>query len=408
MNSALIRQVVKFLKSLLLLMFVTEFARGAFFYTFLPTWTVNDLNVSITIVGLTVSANYLSETIFKTLAGWEFDRLGRRILIAGLFLSLLSLLMFKLWPVPAVLIGGAALFGLGFSPVWLGVISRVAPVGIPNRASRIGLVFSSWLAGAGGGMISINFFMSKSHDLIYWLIVTLWALSLPIAWFATAGKNNLPEPIAKNYRGILNALKKMASNSLTRLLIPGMFLQTLAAGLLLPVLPIFAQKSLLLNHNQYGILLLTGGAAAVIMLLPMGYLADRLALKALLATGFGASGLMLILLIYCHGFKEIICLAVLLGFSYAMILPAWNSLLAKIIPPESQATGWGVFATIEGLGITFGPALGAFIAGKIGLNATLIMTACVLLTASFFYLLCPFEKMLVSSQQGVSFNGPVF
>ncbi|HAG11953.1 MAG TPA: MFS transporter [Desulfotomaculum sp.] len=396
------------MRSLLLLLFLTEFARGAFFYTFLPIWIVNDLSVSITIAGLTVSAHYLSETLFKTIAGWEFDRLGCRILIGGLFLSLLSLIIIKLWPVPAVLIGGAALFGFGFSPVWLGVISRVAPVRIPNRASRISLVFSSWMAGAGGGMVSINFFMSKSHDLIYWLIVILWALSLPVAWFAAANKNNLPEPAAKDPQGFLNALKKISSSNLTRLLIPGMFLQTLAAGLLLPVLPIFAQKSLLLSHNQYGMLLLIGGAATVISLLPMGYLADRLALKALLATGFGASSLMLILLTYCHGFKEIICAAVLLGFSYAMVLPAWNSLLAKIVPPESQATGWGVFATIEGLGITFGPALGAFAAGRIGLNATLIMSACVLLIAAFFYLLCPFEKMLVNKQQGVSLNGPGF
>ncbi len=396
------------MRSLLLLLFLTEFARGAFFYTFLPIWIVNDLSVSITIAGLTVSAQYLSETLFKTIAGWEFDRLGGRILIGGLFLSLLSLLIIKLWPVPAVLIGGGALFGFGFSPVWLGVISRVAPAGIPNRASRISMVFSSWMAGAGGGMVSINFFMSKSHDLIYWLIVTSWALSLPVAWFAAANKSNLPEPAAKDPQGFLNALKKMSSSNLTRLLIPGMFLQTLAAGLLLPVLPIFAQKSLLLSHSQYGILLLIGGAATVISLLPMGYLADRLALKALLATGFGASSLMLILLTYCHGFKESICAAVLLGFSYAMVLPAWNSLLARIVPPESQATGWGVFATIEGLGITFGPALGAFVAGRIGLNATLIMTACVLLIAAFFYLLCPFEKMLVNKQQGVSLNGPGF
>ncbi|MFA5383317.1 MAG: MFS transporter [Eubacteriales bacterium] len=396
------------MKSLLLLLFLTEFARGAFFYTFLPIWVVNDLAVSITIVGLTVSAHYFSETIFKTIAGWEFDRLGRRILLGGLLLSLLSLLAIKFWSVPAVLIGGAALFGLGFSPVWLVVISRVAPVGIPNRASRIGFVFSSWMAGAGGGMISINFFMSKSHELIFWLIIILWTLSLPIAWFATSGRRKLPKSGAEGHRGMSNTLKQMASNNLTRLLIPGMFLQTLAAGLLLPVLPIFAQRNLLLDYNQYGILLLAGGAAAVISLLPMGYLADRLPLKALLATGFGASSLMLILLIHCHGFKEIICTAVLLGFSYAMVLPAWNSLLAKIIPPESQATGWGVLATIEGMGITFGPALGAFVAGRIGLNATLFVAACVLLIAAFFYLLCPFEKMLVSNQQGVSFNGPGF
>lgn len=384
---------------LLLLLFITEFARGAFFFTFLPFWIVNYLGFSITIVGFAVSAHYLAETIFKTIAGWEFDRLGRPVLVGGLILSFLSLLLIKCWPVPPVIVAAAGLFGLGFSPLWLGVISMVAPVGTPQRATRISMVFATWLAGAGGGMVSVNFIMAKNYDPVFWLVIALWVLSLIFAWFSTDQRrplttagNGTAGPDSDN---IWKTLKYMMTNKIMiSILFPGMFLQTLAAGLLLPVLPLFVQHQLHLNHNQYGLLLIAGGVTAVASLLPMGYLADRVALKFLLASGFGLSSLLLAYLARSSGVAEAFLLAVCLGFSYATILPAWNSLLAKIIPPESQAMGWGVFATIEGLGISIGPALGSVVARLIGMPATLLTTTGVLLIASFFYLFYPLEKVL--------------
>ncbi|MEW6274358.1 MAG: MFS transporter [Bacillota bacterium] len=381
---------------LLFLLFITEFARGAFFFTFLPFWVVNYLGFSITVVGFAVSAHYLTETIFKTIAGWEFDRLGRPILVGGLLLSFVSLLVFKSWPVAPLMIAAAGLFGLGFSPLWLGVMSMVAPVGTPNRATRISMVFATWLAGAGSGMVSVNFIMARNYDAVFWVVIALWTLSLIFAWFSTEknkpAPGTTPDPGSAN---ILKALKYMVTNKITiNILFPGMFLQTLAAGLLLPVLPLFVQHYLHLNHNQYGLLLTAGGVTAVVSLLPMGYLADRVALKFLLGAGFGLSSLLLGCLIYSSGAAGAFLLAVLLGFSYAMILPAWNSLLAKIIPPDSQAMGWGVFATIEGLGITVGPALGSVVARLIGMPATLLTTTGVLLIASFFYLFYPLEKVL--------------
>lgn len=384
--------------SLLLLLFLTEFARGAFFFTFLPFWTVNYLGFSVTVVGFAVSAQYLTETLFKTFAGWQFDRLGKPVLVGGLTLSFLSLLVLKQWPAPAVLVACAGLFGLGFSPLWLGVISNVAPVETPRRATKISMVFACWLAGAGSGMVSVNFLMAKNYHAVFTLVAALWVFSLLIAWFSSSSPKRRPGPAAGKPPGIWDALKRMATNKImTHLLFPGMFFQTLAAGLLLPVLPLFVQQYLHLDHNQYAVLLLAGGAAAVLSLPPMGHLADRLALKYLLGSGFGLSGLFLGFFACTREATGAFPLAVLLGISYAMILPAWNSLLARIIPPESQATGWGVFATIEGLGITVGPALGGLAARLIGMPGTLLATTAVLLTASLFYFFYPVESLLVKN-----------
>jgi len=186
-------------KGLLFLLFLTEFARGAFFFTLFPFWVVQHLGFSVTVAGFALSAHYLTETLFKTIAGWEFDRLGRPVLASGLILSFFSLLFIIFWPQPAVLIIAAALFGFGFSPLWLGVISRVAPAGMPGRSARISMVFMAWLTGAGSGMICINFFMNKNFLVAFWLVIGTWAFSLLVAWFST-GENSCPQKTGRAKR----------------------------------------------------------------------------------------------------------------------------------------------------------------------------------------------------------------
>lgn len=378
---------------LLLVLFITEFARGAFYLSFLPIYAVNFLGLSVTAAGFAVSAHYMTETVSKTAAGWYFDRTGRPVLIGGLLLSLLSLIIMKTWPLPAVLVLASALFGLGVSPVWLGVLSEVAPVDSPDRASRIGMVFSAWLAGAGSGLVSVNFILHRGYETAFWVIIILWLVSLTATWLF------LPDVIpatATKYSGLMESLCCLAGNTvMTRVLIPGMFLQTFSAGMLLPVLPLFARNQLGLNSTQYGLLLSAGGGTAVICFLLLGWLVNRVMLKSLLATGFGLSALSIGLLANSHSARSAFFLATLLGFSYALVLPAWNSLLARVIPPERQATGWGLFATVEGLGVAIGPALGSLVAHSMGNMATLLLTTVILSGIALFYIFYPLEKVLI-------------
>jgi MFS family permease len=176
-----------------------------------------------------------------------------------------------------------------------------------------------------------------------------------------------------------------------------MFLQTLSGGLLLPLLPVYAQTELGLNSNQYAFLLLSAGAAAALSFLPMGRLADRVKLKTLLGSGFAMTALSLALFSRARGLTSIFLLAALLGFSYAIVLPAWNNLQAKVIPPERQATGWGVFATIEGAGIAIGPALGGLIARSFGISAAMLITTALLALMACFYFAYPIEKLFTST-----------
>ncbi len=383
---------------LLLVFFLVEFTRGAFFLTFLPLYAVNYLGISVVSAGLAVSAHYLMETLFKGAAGWQLDRKGYPVLLLGMLLGLTSLVTMKSYSHPVVLMLGSALFGLAVSPVWLAVISGIAPVQLKERATRMGIVFAVWLIGGGGGPVVINFFIARDYDTAFWLLIVLWSAALLLTL--------LTIPVMECRSGAASGfsfwkeVSRMAENQLfKKVLIPGMFLQTMTGGLLLPLLPLYAQNKIGLTPSQYAVMLLAGGAAAAFSFLPMGHLADHFRLKTLLGSGFAMSAISLLLFsLVAREPLSAYLLAGLVGLSYAVVLPAWNNLLAKAIPPERQATGWGVFATVEGMGIAVGPALGGIMAKTYEISSVLILCAVLLAAMSCFYFLYPVEKIITKTK----------
>lgn len=373
-------------------LFLAEFSRGAFFLTFLPLYTTEILGWSLASAGLATSAQYLAETLAKSIAGWQLDRRGGAILKGGLLLGLLSMAAAGIYPRPALLVICSCLFGLGYSPLWIGVITRVAPAGHKDRSFRIGLVFAAWLAGMGSGLAVINFFISLGYYPALEVILACFLAALALAWIfyprAPAGG-----AAGAHYPPVLPQIRRMAENSaVTRVLLPGMFLQTLSASLLLPVLPVFTATRLGLSHNGYGLLILAGGAAAVALIIPMGRLADRISMRALLFTGFAFSSAALAALALVGNRENALIITIILGASYAVVLPAWNTLLSRIIPTGAQATGWGIFSTIEGLGIALGPALGGLLARSLSPAPVLLASSVMLTAMALFYLACPVER----------------
>lgn len=376
------------------LLFMTELTRSAFFLTFWPLYSVNQLSLSLAGTGLVVSAHYLTETLFKAYAGSQLDRRGRPVLLVGLAVSLLAFLGIYYFDHPWLILLMAGLFGLGFAPVWLAVLSNVAPTEHPQRASRMGLVFSAWLLGAGAGPVGVNFVLQAGYDTVFRGILILWAVALCLGFLIPFGAKTTANRIS-----VIEQLKKLTADHLVvKVLLPGMFLQTLAASLLLPVLPLYATRVLGLTTEQYGLLLTAGGAATVLCLVPMGKLVDRLPLKYMLTGGFLLCALFLALFPFNRGLPVITLLVMLVGASYALVLPAWNTLLARAIPAEHQATGWGIFTALEGLGIATGPVLGGAISGYLHPGGAVFLSAFILAGMGCFYYFYPFDGTLVNQE----------
>jgi MFS family permease len=375
---------IHFIRSLIVL-FLVEFVRGAILISYLPAYGVDQLHISLSVVGIAITVHYLTDTAIKGFIGYLLDHFPFRLVVqGGLFISFIGLIAipfsFQAW----LLILSSAVFGIGISAIWIVCLSKVQE---ENRATQMGLLYMFWFIGMGLGPICFNFLIDWSYRFSFWVLVILWG----IGWFFSLGVANENTtrmeqvPFLIQWQRLWNRLKMM------RGLIPGMILQTMAAGMLVPILPHFVTKQIGLTYSQYSYLLIIGGASVVLGLIPMGKLSDLYGGKWFLVLGFGIFAISLYGLTLSPSFYLSMVWSMVLGISYAAVLPTWNALLSHYVPSEQQGLGWGIFSSVEGIGVIIGPVIGGWIAAWFNDFATVWVSAALLGSIAVFYCFFPFR-----------------
>jgi len=363
---------------------MAEFSRTALIVTLLPAFVQGPLGSSLSLAGLATSAHYLLDTAGRSPAGWLVDRIGPRVtLMIGVAIEILALVLAMHTHRPLGLVAFLALMGVGTASHWPAVVTGTNRL-TPNqyRGAMMGAVFAGWLTGSGLGPVAINFVIGNQLTDRFAFEVLIWA---DVAAFLLAVLLNGPRlrELARDARPH-RAARGWAALWPLRAVLPGMFVQTMVLGLLMPVLQPLTHDVLHLSQWEFAALLLGAGALTVLLLVPMGRLADHMGLKAPLSGGFWLAAASLLGLAFIRSFWALVGVGSLLGLSYALILPAWNAFLARMIPAEQEGLLWGVFMTVEGIGLTVGPSVGARLF-EIAPEAPFLLAAAILFVMGFFY-----------------------
>ncbi|MFC5470178.1 MFS transporter [Cohnella suwonensis] len=369
----------------LIILYLVEFVRGAALISFLPIYGDKALGLDLDVIGAAITAHYVTDTALKLAIGYLLDRLSVRTVVGiGLFCSFLGVFVLQFADVPWIFIAAAAIYGIGISPIWIVCLTKVKE---DKRATQMGFLYTIWLVGLGSGPVVTNLLLDVDLELTYCVMagtaLASWLLSLFIP--GSRSMHIGVVPFRKQLSVLGSRLKDM------RLLLPGMVLQTLGAGMLLPILPSFAVNGLGMSATHYSVLLLIGGGCTVVGLIPMGKLSDSLGKKWFLIAGFLAFGTVLFALTQKPPLGLALFWAFLLGISYAAVLPAWNALLAAFVPPGQQGLGWGVFSTVEGIGGIVGPIVGGLLATSYGESSVVGLAGILFVFISSFYLFFPFR-----------------
>ncbi|UVI30853.1 MFS transporter [Paenibacillus spongiae] len=368
------------------ILFFVEFVRGASLISFLPIFGQKTLGLNFDIIGIAITAHYLTDTVLKMGIGYLLDRFSIRFVVhTGLLASLAGIFLLQFAFQPWLFIVAAALYGVGISPIWIVCLTKVSE---ENRATQMGFLYTIWLVGLGSGPIICNIVLDYSTPLTYYSLLSLsllcWILSLFISNRKTRAVTTLP--LREQLVILGDRLRHM------KLLLPGMILQTAGAGMLVPILPSFAENKLGMTGAQYSLLLLAGGACTAIGLIPFGRLSDKLGGKKwFLVLGFVLIAAALFGLSLEPPLWESMLLAAVLGLSYASLLPAWNALLAAYVPPQQSGLGWGIFSTVEGVGGMIGPVIGGVMASHMGESAVVWYAALMYGLIGLFYIWFPFR-----------------
>lgn len=368
------------------ILFLVEFIRGAALISFLPIYGEKMLGLPLGIIGIGITAHYLTDTLLKIAIGYLLDRFSIRFIVhASLLLSVAGVILIPFAAQPWLFITASALFGIGISPIWIVCLTKVDE---SRRATQMGFLYTIWFVGLGAGPIVCNFAIHRGMEHAYELLFVCTAL----AWFLSLFTSNrrmadiVTLPLSEQMRVLKDKLSRM------KLLLPGMVLQTTGAAMLVPILPRFAEIRLGLTPPQYSLLLTAGGLCTVAALVPMGRLSDKVGNKKwFLVGGFSFFAVALYGLAWGPNLWQALLVAALLGVSYAAVLPAWNALLASYVPPQQRGLGWGIFSTVEGIGVMIGPVAGGYLASWQGEAFVVWISAVLFALIGLFYLWFPFR-----------------
>ncbi|MBW7460266.1 MFS transporter, partial [Paenibacillus sepulcri] len=246
------------------ILFLVEFMRGAMLISFLPIFGEKQLGLTLDIIGIAITAHYLIDTLLKMAIGYLLDRFSIRFVVhIGLLFSLVGVLLFQFAYQPWIFIVAAAVYGVGISPIWIVCLTKVSD---DQRATQMGFLYTIWFIGLGSGPIVCNILLDYSTKIPYYLLLGLSFAAWILAMFISNRQNSTVTslPLREQFAILRDRLRHM------RLLLPGMVLQTMGAGMLVPILPSFAEDHLGMSGTQYSFLLLAGGAFTVISLIPLG------------------------------------------------------------------------------------------------------------------------------------------
>jgi len=379
----------------LVILGLCEFARGALLFFILPIYVHATLGLPTDIVGYAIAAHYICDTGLRSLSGWCVDKFGQRItVLSGVMIGWVGLWVIAQAHHQTFVILGSSLLGMGMSSVWPAVISRVTSGLLTDQyATAMSGVMMAWLVGAGGGAVSMGWLLGDSVKRGFGALLGVWLIAIvlvPIVMQGYVHQAHLKQRL--RFRDVSREVKTLG------LLFPGMFVQTFAMGLLLPVFVLYARFELGLNGQTYSYLLMTAGAATVILQFPIGRFVDKYGYKLFLVTGFGMASLVIPMLIQLQALWEIFVGVCLLGASYALILPSWNSVLAQSVSERQRAVMFGIFMTIEGLGMAVGPLVGGTLWRVVSPVAPFYAASIILLVMSGFYIFAPLQQLFVRAR----------
>lgn len=372
-----------------IILFMTELVRGMYVLSYLPALPSIEA-ISLTLASVVITVHFVFDAATNAWLGFIMRKIGARWTMAATYaLMAAAMSMIILSQDFFVLLIASVLLGVSVCPIWIFALANVDEA---SRGKDMGFIFFSWLSGLGTGMVLMNFIIGIVGEAA--VVVMIGAVVLNILMYLfipgkfkvaadrSSGRGSRKKRLPLRETFVI--LRRHMGN------IPGIMLQALGVGMLLPVLPTYITGLLELSFFEYTLFIL------VIFAL-VGFS------MTVLSRGLDSYSSKFTMLIICSGFfiyaAGIIWFSTLqtvwiiflivgfIGLSYGIMLPAWNKYLAGTIMGAKKAESWGLISSLQGMGAMIGPVVGGLTADIFGtVTATLVASGLIFLVLSIYYI----------------------
>jgi len=177
------------------------------------------------------------------------------------------------------------------------------------------------------------------------------------------------------------------------------FIDRIGGTLIFPFFALYITQKFNVGMTEAGVLIGVFSFAGLIGNLIGGALTDRFGRKVMVLFGLVFSALSSVTMGLVNDLAVFYVLAVVVGFLSDIAGPAWQAMVADILPEDKRADGFGVLRVVGNLAWIFGPTIGGLMATIGGLMAArsflllFIMDAITsLITAAVIYRYIPETK----------------
>ncbi|TDA66237.1 MAG: MFS transporter [Chloroflexi bacterium] len=171
--------------------------------------------------------------------------------------------------------------------------------------------------------------------------------------------NHTSQPLPERIKGLYNEFPRQFW-----ILVAGMFIDRLGGALLFPFFSLYLTRKFQIDMTQVGLIFGLFAISSFIGSMVGGALTDRWGRKSILLFGLSMSGLSSVLMGVIDVLPLFMVVTLVVGILSDVAGPAYQSLVADLLPEEKRAQGFGILRVVANLAVVIGPLVGGFLAAK--------------------------------------------
>lgn len=330
---------------------------------FLPILAA-ELDPSGMLVGLAVSAFFLSRIFIELPAGIISDRIGRRkLLIIGIGLSAVGALFCTQANSIHLLIVGRVFWGLGSALYFMNNAALIIDLFDPNiRGRAIGIFNSIEFLGSFLGAPVGGFLVG----IISYKNVFYFALGLILGSFTLAFSSKNLKAIKGNQNKDTNLSIKWTFTCLQNLSVIiicmiSFFRMLIMQGIFATIFQLYLNKELSFSIAIIGLIMSLRTAGHIVATTVSGFLADIFDKRTILTIGFLLDAGCLAAFTIIFNLETFLAVAFLGGFGEGLVFTSLIVLLSEIVHPSVRGRALGLYRTFMDLGGFIGPIFFMFV-----------------------------------------------
>jgi MFS family permease len=334
---------------------------------------VQDLGANVRQVGVFFTVASIAPLLFQVFGGWLSDSIGRLQAIAiGSVAGAGSYLFYILAPSWLWLLPASILTAMATSFVAPSFQAFIAEESSEETRGRVYGITSTMFMVVNvvgpvlGGAIAQGLSFKTMYVVAGALYSSAAIIRVLMARHASRREKEQASTVAKAARtsfgkSLTAVAGLLAAGGVVTWIFISDGVRDVAFSLVGRLMPLYLENEMGLALIQIGVLQSISAVVAMIFMSPAGWLSDRKGERVSIVGGFGLISIGWALFLLGSTFWHFVVSRVVVGMGWALIDPAYSSLISKVVPERLRGTAFGLFSTSLGLISLPAPWIGAWL-----------------------------------------------